>query len=129
MKWLLLCAALVMVGCVDCNCRQDRENKEKAAIAAGAPAPKPETNVNPETRMRVYKYDGSKQCSPGLAVSPAEMQKELVGIEVYAAESKMDHLMHPMICGVQSGKANVFTIQRKDLGAVQKLGYKEWIWE
>lgn len=76
--------------------------------------------------IKVYKYDGSKQCESGLAVSPEKMAEELDGIEILKVESLNDGLMRTQFCGNDTGQANVFTIAETDLVEALKKGYKKW---
>ncbi len=123
---LSLCA---LVGCAEGNCRQVAAAEAKAAGNAGT---KVETAVvaGPQDHVRVFKYDGSVQCGTGNGkiISVEEMQTQLSGIKVFAAEKKMDGLMHMQMCGAPAGKANVYEIDRHQLGDATKLGFKEWLW-
>lgn len=80
-------------------------------------------------RVKIYKYDGSLQCSMGKAVPPEEMEKQLKGITVFSRENKADGMMRIQVCGTPTGRANVFEIERKDLEAAKKLGFQEWTFE
>lgn len=77
-------------------------------------------------RIKVYKYDGSLQCGMGKAIAFEVMQKELKNIKVYSASNKPDGLMHIQQCGTPTGTANVYEIDKKDLEAAKKLGFKLW---
>lgn len=78
------------------------------------------------THVLAYKYNGSKQCAQGQLVSLAEMQTELKEIEVYNAQVKNDGLMHIMVCGGETGDANVYEIDKKDLSKAEGRGFKVW---
>lgn len=111
-------------GCADGNCREVRDKEAKASGVVTTDA-----KNDLSEHVRVYKYDGSKQCGQGTATPIVDMQKDLVGIKVYSAINKMDHLMHPMVCGSATGKANVYEISTQDLSSAKKAGFKEWLWE
>lgn len=153
-KNLIILAAITTAsaGCANKNCREMRNEQEKAAQKAGSvnaggtpptasagvgadTAPASEsTNSSqqgagmPTNRVKVFKYDGSKQCGMAEATPIDKMQKELKGIKVYSSENLADGLMHIQACGTPTGKANVYEIDKKDLAAAKKLGFKEWIW-
>ena len=78
-------------------------------------------------RIKVYKYDGSLQCGMGKAIAFEVMQKDLKNIKVYSAANKPDGLMHIQQCGTPTGTANVYEIDKKDLEAAKKLGFKLWV--
>lgn len=115
-----------ITGCAAGNCRQNRDaaqQKNPNPILEEEKMKKVSTAMD---RIKVYKYDGSKQCGMGQAISVEEMQKELRGIQVYSAENKPDGLMHIQMCGANTGIANVYEIDKKDLAEAKKRGFKEW---
>ncbi len=138
--------AVGQMACVSGHCREHREEamkksstdgvsaevaKGSASVGAGSGSVAPTTSlpVRPMDRVRVFKYDGSLQCNMGKPIPPSEMQKELGKITVYSSENKNDGLMRMQMCGAATGRANVFEIDRKDLEAAKKLGFKEWTYE
>jgi len=80
-------------------------------------------------KIRVYKYDGSKQCGIGKSMPLEDMQKELGSIKVYSSANKNDGQMRVQLCGSPTGNANVYEIEKSDLEKAQKSGFKEWIFE
>lgn len=83
----------------------------------------PVTGGSHESRIQVYKHDGSRQCEAG--TSPADMQKELQGIRVYAAEkSELLDKAYPEVCGGETGSINVYTIDTEDRSEAEKRGFK-----
>ncbi len=85
--------------------------------------------TNPSTalqKVKVAKADGSLQCGQGRAIPVAEMQKELGAIKVYSSANKNDGMMRIQVCGSPTGNHNVYEIDRKDLDAALKAGFKEW---
>ncbi len=80
-------------------------------------------------RVKVYKADGSLQCGQGKQIPLAEMQKQLKDIKVYSAVNKNDGMMRIQVCGSPTGNSNVYEIDRKDLEAALKAGFKEWAGE
>lgn len=87
---------------------------------------KPESKLD---RVKVYKADGSLQCGQGKALPTAEMQKQLKDIKVYSSANKNDGMMRIQVCGSPTGNANIYEIDRKDLEAAIKLGFKEWTFD
>lgn len=77
-------------------------------------------------RTFVYKADGSLQCGQGEKIDLASMRKELGSIEVYSSENKHDGMMRIQVCGAPTGYSHVFEINKTDLEAALKLGFKKW---
>lgn len=77
-------------------------------------------------RTFVYKADGSLQCGQGEKVDIASMRKELGSLEVYSSENKHDGMMRIQVCGAPTGYSHVFEINKADLEAALKLGFKKW---
>lgn len=119
----ILAIALIAAACANTNCREARHG-------AGAPEVKKELDPMAKTsaadRVKVFKFDGSLQCGQGKAIPAATMQSELEGIHVYSASTKNDGMMRIQVCGSPTGMANVFEIDRKNLEAALKRGFKEW---
>lgn len=80
-------------------------------------------------RIKVYKPDGSLQCGQGKAIPVKDMESELKGIKVYSSSNQNDGKMRIQLCGSPTGNSNVYEIDRKDLDAALKLGFKEWLAE
>jgi hypothetical protein len=118
--------ALTLVACAQGNCRmqKDATAKNPDSVAANATV-----TAAAQDRIKVFKYDGSKQCGEAKAVPLAKMQTELKKIPVYSSENKPDGLVHMMVCGSNTGSANVYEIDRANLGAAQKAGFREWTFE
>ena len=74
----------------------------------------------------VYKYDGSLQCGRGQAIPLNKMKEQLKGIEVFSGLNKSDGLMRAQACGINTGRANVYEISRKDLMKAKELDFKLW---
>lgn len=149
MKWLCTGAlSLVLFGCATGKCVNQQtaaaaKTAEGTAVAtsavaaSGAVTTTPATNtggsaVKPASkldRVRVYKPDGSLQCGQGKATPLAEMQKELKNITVHTSFNKNDGMMRIQVCGAPTGNSNVYEIDRKDLEAAVKAGFKEWTFD
>lgn len=120
------------LGCATGNCRETEDAAAKKKMAAETAPLKPgdipvtKPTAGPNEKAKVYKYDGSLQCGMGKAISPEEMKKELGKIRVHSAISKADGLMHIQQCGTPTGQVNIFEIDKTDLAAAKKLGFKEW---
>lgn len=78
-------------------------------------------------RVFVFKPDGSLQCGQGEKIEAASMKKDLGKIEVYSSENKHDGMMRIQVCGAPTGYNNVFEINKSDLEAALKLGFKKWM--
>lgn len=77
-------------------------------------------------RVFVYKPDGSLQCGQGEKIDQITMKKEFGTIEVYSIANKHDGMMRIQLCGAPTGYNNVYEINRVDLDAAIKLGFKKW---
>ncbi|MDO5638484.1 MAG: hypothetical protein Q4G28_01275 [Neisseria sp.] len=80
-------------------------------------------NLSDGQTVQVYQSDGSRQCE-GAGVSPEEMQRELDGIRVYAAEkSHLQGVAFPAVCGGATGSINVYTIDAAEQEEAAKRGF------
>ena len=120
--FLLSCTVLALTACTHGNCRAIQK-KEKPTTAEAAAMTNPSTALQ---KVKVAKADGSLQCGQGRAIPVAEMQKELGAIKVYSSANKNDGMMRIQVCGSPTGNHNVYEIDRKDLDAALKAGFKEW---
>lgn len=131
MRFVLLgLCAVAFLGCASGKCLQSAN----AASAAKSPASndKAKDAMKPESkldRVKVYKSDGSLQCGQGKAIAVSDMQKELGDIEVFSSQNKNDGRMRIQVCGSPTGNANVYEIDRKNLEAALKKGFKEWTFD
>ena len=131
MKIIVLLFAFVLQACASGHCRHLRaeENAKKSPIESKPiPEEMPMEIIKPSSadRVRVYKFDGSLQCGLGQTKSLSEMQKDLKAIFVYQSWKRHDGMMRIQLCGSPTGQSNVYEINRKDLEAALKLGFKEW---
>ena len=122
--FLSLSLLVSLSACTHGNCRTQKD-ASKTPVTSEVPMTKSATTE----RVKVFKADGSLQCGQGKAVSVAEMQKQLKGITVYSSMNKNDGMMRIQVCGAPTGNSNVYEIDRKDLDAALKLGFKEWLSE
>ncbi|WII71056.1 hypothetical protein QJS83_11345 [Bdellovibrio sp. 22V] len=115
---------LILAACTSGNCRS-----QKPPTKEGATSEVPVAKSAATDRVKVYKPDGTLQCGQGKLIPLAEMQKDLKGIQVHSAANKNDGLMRIQVCGSPTGNNNVYEIDRKDLEAALKAGFKEWTFE
>ena len=54
------------------------------------------------------------------------MQKQLGDIQVHKSYNQNDGMMRIQVCGAATGNSNIYEIDRKDLAAAIKAGFKEW---
>lgn len=119
-----LIAVLVISGCSTTPCKIE----ERPVVAAVDGSEKSMTSLKDLTaRVRVYKQDGSQQCGTNKKTDISVMQKELVALQVFSAESKHDGLMRIQMCGHPTGNCNVYEILNADLDKALKLGFKKWV--
>lgn len=122
--------SLFVMACATGPCKTNAASSADAAKLAKTQSE--DTTMAPSStaeRVKVYKADGSLQCGQGKAIPVAEMQKQLKTIKVYSAVNKNDGMMRIQVCGSPTGNSNVYEIERKDLDAALKAGFKEWAGE
>jgi hypothetical protein len=123
---MLVILAVVTISCSTGKCRQvNSPDIPKTLTAEEEEKQKLEPQEISKT-VKVFKYDGSKQCGMGKAIDLAIMERELKGIKVVASEKKNDGMMRIQMCGAASGDANLYEIDRKDLKKAEKKGFKVW---
>jgi hypothetical protein len=126
LKWI--CASILsmtLFGCATGKCVNAATGTTTTSQAGGT-AVKPESKLD---RVKVFKMDGSLQCGQGQAIPVADMQKDLKDIKVYSSLNKNDGMMRIQVCGAATGNCNVYEIDRKNLEAAIKLGFKEWTFD
>ncbi|MBO9668724.1 MAG: hypothetical protein J7501_18135 [Bdellovibrio sp.] len=102
----------------DCRSEKKRADAKQAGVAV--------MDGSSAERVKVAKADGSLQCGQGQKIAATEMQKDLKDIKVYSSSNKNDGMMRIQLCGSPTGNYNVYEIDRKDLDAAIKAGFKEW---
>ena len=124
MRKFMLALPLVFIlgACTHGNCRAQKNGDKTVASTKEVPM----SSAASTERVKVHKADGSLQCGQGKAIPPEEMQKQLKDIKVYSAAMKNDGMMRIQVCGSPTGNSNVYEIDRKDLEAALKAGFKEW---
>ncbi len=101
---LFLVLFFIIAGCTTGHCRGNERDVEKHVF--------------------VYKPDGSKQCSGKPGKSVESMATELSSVQIYSEESRYDGKLHAQMCGLPTGRINVYEIGISDLSAANKLGFK-----
>ncbi len=129
--FLIILFTISLQACANSHCRYIREAEAAKKADVSAPAASSEVPVaNIKTssadRVRIYKFDGSLQCGLGQSQSLSQSQKTLGSMTVHQSWKRHDGMMRMQLCGSPTGQANVFEIDRKDLPAALKLGFKEW---
>ncbi|MEK2688764.1 hypothetical protein [Bdellovibrio sp. GT3] len=119
-----LIPVLILAACSHGDCRGEKKKTSQAEATGAAVA-----SSNTTDRVKVFKPDGSLQCGQGQKIAIAEMQKDLGTIQVYSSKNQNDGMMRIQVCGSPTGNCNVYEIDRKDLAAAQKAGFKEWLAE
>lgn len=128
-KIFLMMALAAVVACANKNCREARKEEASAGSRNLTKEKDPMSKTSLADRVRVYKADGSLQCGQGVQIALATMEKQLGGIKVHRSFNKNDGMMRTQVCGAATGNSNVYEIDRKDLPAAQKAGFKEWTFE
>ncbi|WP_413561551.1 hypothetical protein [Bdellovibrio sp. HCB209] len=119
----MLIPVLILAACSHGDCRGEKRKNSQANPETGAAVA---TTSNASDRVKVFKPDGSLQCGQGKRIPVADMQKELGSIQVFSSKNQNDGMMRIQVCGSPTGNCNVYEIDRKDLAAAQKAGFKEW---
>jgi len=131
-KWIYTAIiSLGLLGCATGKCvntpaASSATATTSPAVKSGGNTMKPESKLD---RVKVYKPDGSLQCGQGKAIPVADMQKDLKDIAVFSSFNKNDGMMRIQVCGAPTGNSNVYEIDRKNLEAAVKLGFKEWTYD
>jgi hypothetical protein len=75
----------------------------------------------------VTRPDGAQQCAPGTGQSLDQSANELkkAQIHVLSSQKGSDKKMHAQVCGIPTGKTNMFQIPKEDLGKAVALGFHE----
>jgi hypothetical protein len=124
---------IVFIGVISCghsHCRRETDDISNEKVLAPEEAYRKikETESESNSKVWVFKYDGSIQC--GAAGMPLEeMIKELDSIKTFGSEKRPDGLMRAQICGASSGITNRFLITKSDLDKATRLGFKLWDFE
>lgn len=127
-KFIFVCGIIIaLAGCSTGNCR----SKQIQAEQAGPEVQPKENKLLPDPtvteRVRVFKANGSLQCSQGKSIDPATMAKELKDIPVYKSAMESDGKMRIQMCGAPTGNVNVFEIDKTNLDRALGFGFTEWI--
>jgi hypothetical protein len=75
----------------------------------------------------VTRPDGAQQCAPGTGQSLDQSANELkkARIRVLNSQKGNDKKMHAQVCGIPTGKTNMFQIPKEDLPKAFALGFHE----
>ncbi len=74
---------------------------------------------------KIFKYSGELQCEPDSGIPRDEMMLELTeaGIDVLCSQTGSDGNVYPTVCGVPSGKINIYLIRSVNLEDAENLGF------
>lgn len=83
-------------------------------------------NITSSTFSKVYKVDGSKQCSKAVGVRLDKMSSELsrASIDVVCSQKATDGNAHLNMCGADTGIINVYTIPKVSMIDAERLGFR-----
>lgn len=123
------CLSLVVLLAAACSNTHCRRKSEVGTVVNPVAAEAPATKSNGDSRIFIYKYDGSQQCKGNTGISLEKMSEELKGIPILSQKKKKDGLMHIQVCGSPTGTANVYEISEKNLEKAEKAGFKKWNFE
>lgn len=120
----VMCFLVVLgIGCASGHCRKAQSPSGVAAISQNN---KTGEAVKEGKKVLVYRYDGSLQCNQGIPTTLEKMKEDLKGITVHSMEKRNDGQMRIQVCGTNTGTANVYEIDEKDLAEALKLGFQQW---
>lgn len=115
--------AVVLSSCSTQTCSKEQLVKQNSDASKTMAVIADQQNMK---TVKVYKFDGSKQCENGTGVSAQEMSKELQSIQIVSFANKHDGLMRIQMCGSPTGQCNVYEIPESDLPKAEQLGFKKW---
>jgi hypothetical protein len=74
----------------------------------------------------VYKADGSLTCNEDTGGTLNEMKAELVkkNIPVLSSHCGNDGFVRAAVCGIETGRINIYQIESRHLSAAQSIGFK-----
>ncbi len=121
-----LSVLIILFGCAQGHCRRKQEAPQPIPTGEAPPEPAAKPSADANGHVQIFKYDGSLQCGAGKAIAPDVMAKDLTPIKVFNMTKKSDGLMHIQVCGSNTGMANVFEINEKDLKKAEAKGFKKW---
>lgn len=121
-KKIILTAALALSACKAGPCPQQARTGEKPPARVESATSSASSD---QTKIRVFKADGSKQCQKSkttdLKVAEAELKK--AGVTILSSAKQPDGMMHPQVCGAPTGMANTFEIAPADFDKAKKAGF------
>ena len=75
--------------------------------------------------IKVYKHDGSVQCGyTGVELDAMALELTNAGIDVVCSQKGHDGLMRTAVCGADTGKLNIYTIEENHLPEAVAIGFK-----
>lgn len=82
--------------------------------------------VATSSTVKVYKAQGSMSCDSASGVDLSVMLNEFKrsGINVRSANCGSDGLVRAAVCGIATGKVNVYEIDSADLNTAKGMGFK-----
>ncbi len=122
MKSIRILVLILLTGCTQVHCKDLRKNEPQDIQAQE----KILADKNPFDRVKVYKLDGSVQCSQGGGIALDVMEKDLQSVTVFEREKQHDGMMRIQKCGTPTGQCNVYTIDKSFLNEALKRGFKQW---
>jgi hypothetical protein len=118
------------VACSTGKCREQRKTEPNPAVSPATttdiPAASPMATKTPAATVKVFKYDGSKQCEKSAGTDLETMAKQLGSIKIISQKKTSDGRMRIQMCGSDTGQINLYEISSSDLDAALKSGFKEW---
>ncbi len=85
------------------------------------------TNTIKTSTVKVYKFDGSISCNQSSGVSLEDMRAELMRskVPIVSASCGSDGLVRAAVCGIETGRVNVFEIPAEAYSKARALGYHD----
>jgi len=114
---------LIVTSCSTTTCTKEQMLKKNEDIEKTASLIESQKNMK---TIKVYKFDGSKQCDNLPGASLDDMAKELASVKIISSEKKHDGLMRIQVCGQPTGQCNVYEILEADWSIAEKAGFKRW---
>lgn len=76
--------------------------------------------------IKVYKSDGSTQCYDS-SITLESMRTELIGkgIDVICSQKGNTGLIHPAVCGGETGNINIYSVHAQNLQDAIEIGFSD----
>ncbi len=95
------------------------------------PVPFPFSKSLLNKTIKIFKYDGTLQCGMGKEVALSEMKNDLekADVNVISYEKRLVPYFIPTVCGIPTGRVNVYEIYVSDFEKIKDMDFTLWIFD